>query len=371
MDFGALPPEINSAKMHSGAGAGAMLAAAAAWENLAADLYSVASSIQSVISGLAVAWLGLPSVLMSAAAAQYVAWIRLTAAQAEQTGIQIADAASAYEEAFRMTVPPPMIAENRALFCWLVETNVAGENASLIADADAAYDEMWDQDAVAMYGYESAAAAAIAATAPFEAAPQIVNEARLGRQAMVGEQAINTAAANGLQNWWPSNLSPVSNLLSMANDNCDTVDSMLSMAGTAGSALAGALPAAQQAVANTVIAVGNEAAALQPAMGGALGRSAALAVVAGPDLSAGLGRAVSVGSLSVPQSWVAANEAVTPVVRGLPVTSLAGAAESGPVHMLGGMPMGQLAHGAVGSGVSNVFRTPPRAFVMPSSPAAG
>ena len=52
MDYGALPPEINSARMYAGPGAGSMLAAAAAWNGLAAELRSVASSYGSVISGL-------------------------------------------------------------------------------------------------------------------------------------------------------------------------------------------------------------------------------------------------------------------------------------------------------------------------------
>ncbi len=36
MDFGALPPEINSARMYSGAGSAPLLAAASAWSGLAA-----------------------------------------------------------------------------------------------------------------------------------------------------------------------------------------------------------------------------------------------------------------------------------------------------------------------------------------------
>ncbi len=42
MDFGALPPEVNSARMYAGPGAGSMLAAAEAWGGLAADLQSLA-----------------------------------------------------------------------------------------------------------------------------------------------------------------------------------------------------------------------------------------------------------------------------------------------------------------------------------------
>ena len=46
MDFGAFPPEINSARMYAGPGAGSMLAAAAAWDGLAADLHSTAACLR-------------------------------------------------------------------------------------------------------------------------------------------------------------------------------------------------------------------------------------------------------------------------------------------------------------------------------------
>ena len=49
MDFGALPPEINSGRMYFGPGCGSMLAAAAAWDGLAEDLHFTAGSYQSVI----------------------------------------------------------------------------------------------------------------------------------------------------------------------------------------------------------------------------------------------------------------------------------------------------------------------------------
>ena len=58
MDFAALPPEINSGRMYAGAGPGPLLAAAAAWDGLASELGSNASSYQSVISGLGSSWQG-------------------------------------------------------------------------------------------------------------------------------------------------------------------------------------------------------------------------------------------------------------------------------------------------------------------------
>jgi hypothetical protein len=59
MDFGALPPEINSARMYSGPGSAPLLAAASAWTGLAAELHSAAVSYASVVSALAGdMWLG-------------------------------------------------------------------------------------------------------------------------------------------------------------------------------------------------------------------------------------------------------------------------------------------------------------------------
>lgn len=51
MDFGVLPPEINSGRMYAGPGSGPMLAAAAAWDGLATELQSTAADYGSVISG--------------------------------------------------------------------------------------------------------------------------------------------------------------------------------------------------------------------------------------------------------------------------------------------------------------------------------
>ncbi|HXA90737.1 MAG TPA: PPE domain-containing protein [Mycobacterium sp.] len=52
MGFGALPPEINSARMYSGPRAGSMLDAADAWDRLADELYSTAISYWAIITTL-------------------------------------------------------------------------------------------------------------------------------------------------------------------------------------------------------------------------------------------------------------------------------------------------------------------------------
>ena len=97
---------------------------------------------------------------MAAAAAPYVAWINTTGAQAEQAATQAKIAAGAYETAFAATVPPPVIAANRAMLAALISTNILGQNTAAIAAAETHYAEMWAQDAAAMYTYAGSSSTA-------------------------------------------------------------------------------------------------------------------------------------------------------------------------------------------------------------------
>ena len=89
MDYGALPPEINSGRLYAGPGPGSLLTAAVAWDELATELHSTAAVYRSVVSGLTVGpWMGPSSAAMAAATDSYVGWLHTTAAQAEQTAGQ-------------------------------------------------------------------------------------------------------------------------------------------------------------------------------------------------------------------------------------------------------------------------------------------
>ncbi|HME78832.1 MAG TPA: PPE family protein, partial [Mycobacterium sp.] len=123
MDFGAFPPEINSGRMYAGPGAGSMLVAAGAWDGLAAELQSTAAAAGSVVSGLTgESWHGAASASMAAAVAPYLTWMTATATQVEQVANQARAAAAAYEAAFGMTVPPAVVAANRAQLMALIAT---------------------------------------------------------------------------------------------------------------------------------------------------------------------------------------------------------------------------------------------------------
>ncbi len=199
MDFGALPPEINSARMYAGPGPGSMLAAAAAWNGLAGELHSTAASYGSVISELTSgSWVGPSSTAMEAAAAPYVTWMSATAGQAELAAAQAQAAAGAYETALTMTVPLPVIEANRTQLASLVATNILGQNTQAIATTEAQYGEMWAQDAAAMYGYAANSATATAKVTPFTAAPQTTNPAGLAAQSAAASTSTGTGAQSTL-----------------------------------------------------------------------------------------------------------------------------------------------------------------------------
>ncbi|MFA1704013.1 PPE family protein [Mycobacterium intracellulare] len=193
IDFGALPPEINSGRMYSGPGAGPLLGAAAAWGALSAELSSTATWYGSTVTELTGGpWLGPAATAMLAAAAPYVTWLSITAGEADHAAAAAMAAAAAYEAAFAMTVPPPVVAANRAQLMLLIATNFFGQNTPAIAATELHYAEMWAQDATAMYGYAGTSAAASHVT-PFRPPPQTTNSAGLtGQAAAVGHAAGTT-----------------------------------------------------------------------------------------------------------------------------------------------------------------------------------
>jgi PPE-repeat protein len=318
MDFGALPPEINSGRMYSGPGPGSMLAAAAAWERLAADLYSTAASYSAVISRLtADGWQGPSSLSMAAAVATYVTWLSGVATQAEQAASQAQAAASAFETAFAATVPPPVIAANRAQLALLVATNFLGINTPAILATETQYAEMWAQDAAAMYGYAGSSAAAARLT-PFTAPQQNTNPAGLSAQSAAVSNSTWSSTAPSIDTLIQQILADINNALAP-----DTVNSGISAFATIPSII---LSAASLASSGTTAADSTAAALTDVSAGlgkvattlGSVG-SAFGPVQVGGAVSAGMGRSATVGALSVPPTWGTLTSAASGSSKALPV----------------------------------------------------
>lgn len=174
MDFWLLPPEINSARIYTGAGSSPLMTAATSWDSIASTLTDAALSWRSITADLCAIWTGPASIAMSTASAAQASWLTSTAALAEQTASQARAAATAFETARAATVHPALVAANRAQLRALVATNLLGQNTAAIAATEAAYLEMWAQDVAAMADYQLNSAAATQLT-PFEPPSQITH----------------------------------------------------------------------------------------------------------------------------------------------------------------------------------------------------
>jgi PPE-repeat protein len=168
MDFGTLPPEGNSGRMHSGPGAGSMMDAARAWGALGAQIGDMARSYRAEIAQLDGGEPSASTTALTDAVAPYLAWLDATAALARQTAIQATAAAGAYGLARAAVVSPRVIDANRRRRISLTAGNCLGQLSPAVAEAEADYERMWAQNAAAMYAYARASAGVLA---PFSSPP--------------------------------------------------------------------------------------------------------------------------------------------------------------------------------------------------------
>lgn len=380
-----LPPEVNSGRMYAGAGSGPLVAAAAAWEALAAELDATAASYRAAIAELTGGpWVGPSSTSMTAAAVPYVSWMSTTAAQAGQTAAQLKSAVAAYEAAFAATVPPAEIEANRALLAALVATNLLGQNTAAIAATEAQYAQMWAQDAAAMFGYAGASAVATTLT-PFTEPPQNTNPSGTATQAVAVAQA--AAGPSGSAQSTLAQLAAVPNLLQgLAAPG--SVDPLALLHTFATSPLGMAINRFGTDVGNVAtefsgfafVASGitpffvslyplalppSAAAAASDVSGGVSGSALVGSGAQEGPVSAGVGEAATVGKLSVPQSWVESPN-IRLAATALPTAAAAGAPQAeAPGAGFGIPPVGSVVNAPRGGGGETASRSAARSKMLP------
>jgi PPE-repeat protein len=366
IDFGAFPPEFNSARMYAGPGPISLIGAALAWDGLAAELHTAASCYRSVIAGLMTGrWMGPSSLTMASAFAPYMAWTAGAAARAAEAAGQARLAVEIYEAAFVMTVPPPAVAANRVQLATLMATNFFGQNSAAIAATEAQYGEMWAQDAAAMYAYASGSAAACDVT-PFNPPPDVTDPAGLGNQASAVTQATTLADTQHVANVVSAVPNALQSLSSPMSAGTATIADTAAGTGTTAanstanslmSSLSSSLPGYLSASAtplygmSSVLAMAQTAQGLAKAAGdGALAAAGTVASGAASAASSGagalgslgsgvvgsLGSAASLGPLAVPASWTSVIPTAQSAVSALPNISLAGA--NTPPSIMGSLP---------------------------------
>jgi PPE-repeat protein len=183
-----------------------------------------------------------------------------------------------------MAVPPAAIAANRAQLSSLLARKDLGQNAPAIAVVEADYAEMWAKDATAMYSYAGASAAA-SRLAPF-AAPPFTSACGLASQATGG---VDVAGADAR-----------TTLLQLTSALPEALETLASPASSASGS-------SRPLIGNGARAISSFAPVSAPSCPST-----------SPDTDASVGRGVSLGALSVPQTWVSAARAVTAAAPALP-----------------------------------------------------
>jgi PPE-repeat protein len=390
VDYGLLPPEINSGLIYAGPGAGSLLAAAAAWRGLAADLQEAASGHRSVITALTSGpWLGPAAASLTASVSPFLTWLDNSAEQAAQAASQATAAMNAYETAFAASVPPALIAANRALLQELIASNLLGQNSSAISTLEAQYAEFWAQDSGAMYSYAGSASAATK-LAELPAPAEVVDSMGVADQAVAVVKAqYNTGYTNVASQVNPR----VSDVLKMMSSpiNGAAIDKFLMEYTPLGdmvalhskyllpyvSSLAASIQSVQSfgQVSNGLTAMANfakPAAAAAKAAEGAASAAGAAALNAGQavtgagsalgGVAAGLGKAIPIGGLSAPANWVPWHATTNPGIA----SAIPAAAEGNSFPMA--PPFGQFFNGGYGRNQPTYGFRP---SVMAKPPAAG
>jgi PPE-repeat protein len=354
LDFAGMPPEITSALLYTGAGSGPLMAAAAGWSNLAAELSTTATSWESIVGTLTGGqWLGAGSAAAAASAQPIVSWLTNAAAAAEQAATQATSSAAAYEAAFSGVIPPPAIAANRAQLAALVATNFLGINTPAIMATEAEYAEFWVQDAITMYLYQAASAAA-GILQPIAPASPSTNPASAGIQGAATAQAAASTPAQGLGGSIFDGLSSIDQLTTLGGTvpslgqwlSLPITENGIAQIGVTAAWFQGnlvtVLPSLGHLIATTPSGLTPFVSDVTP-LGAGLGMGTTLVGSTnglGGAAAAAMGEASTVGGLSVPTGWSAA----APATLASSTAPLAGSGwtaateEAAPVAAMPGMP---------------------------------
>jgi PPE-repeat protein len=264
----------------------------------------------------------------------------------------------------------------------LIATNIFGQNTAAIAVTEAHYAEMWAQDAAAMYGYAGSSSAASQLT-PFRPPPQTTNPSGSAAQSVaVAHAAAPSGAPQTLQNLAtpfstaatgptadPPSSSTLLQLLSYLVGGFNPIRLYDPFGAFFDQGIQSFLAPFNNF--NMQVAYANALSNASFAAGGVAPSTHAVGSIGGV-VSAGMGRACLVGSLSVPQGWASAAPGIRPLAVVLPGSDLgavpAALAADGQGSVFSNMALSGLAGRAIaGTGTTVAPSTGGAANVVPGA----
>jgi PPE-repeat protein len=198
-----------------------------------------------------------------------------------------------------------------------------GQNTPAIAATEAHYAEMWAQDVTAMTGYDAGTKAAEAQWTPFSQPP--IGLAGLTAQTpsvtSTGPQLLSSLTQSPLLSSLSTSMSRLEMLSTPAEFAMEPMNMLMSQLMTGANPMLSGAGGGVPAMGSALVS------AASPGMGGP-----STVQLSGPVVSAGVGRAGSIGALSVPASWANAVSAAnpTPAVAGVPSAGVSQVAASVP-----------------------------------------